>query len=402
MLRICFLLLLQGIAIAGTLTVVEEKKPDNTKLPLIKFSGIWIRGNATDAEKSCPIGFRYAFSPTPSESAVTYHKDFHATLVKKAKNQGNRIIDHIGGHDYLPNSATSGAYVMACAVKYEISEQGILPSGHRGSFGEIGFDLIICDFSDRSVVVAIPCRLVMQDHGDKNERHLEQLYEKHLPDVFAQLAEAQWNPGLFLKTAGVTHSKVSLPTSFKEGEAPEDMVGCPKIILDKHEMISSQIAASRLYDILGIPVQPLSLGEEAVFYGLRENLVNAPDLRTKQILEKINGNGFVLKKPQYELTLSGAYFRTQKAGQANYVSMYRLTIKDDQGREIFNDTDQAASDGIPIRSANDPILWQYQADASSRMFEKFALEIKNESKKKNGNQLIKQMWNDLNDARGNH
>ena len=348
-----------------------------------------------DAKKSCPVGFRYALSANSEESALQYNRGFYSTLTKRAKEKGSRIIDNIAGLDYMPDSSLGGAYVMACAVKYEIAEEGTLPSGHSGFFGEIGFDLIICDFSDRSVVVSIPCRLVFQEHGEKSDQHLVKLYEEHLPEVFAKIAEEQWNPGLFFKTIGITKTEILQPENMEE--VPPNMVGCPQVITGKHHTVSSQIAASRFYDAIGIPVQPYSGGEEALFYGLRENLVNAPDLRSKQLLEQINGSGFVLKKPHYQMSVSGAYFRTQNAGFENSICMYRLIIKNEAGEEIFNQLDQAASDGIPSKNGNNELLWHYQADATTRMFQKFADKIRAENK--NGNKKIRPMWNDLIDAR---
>jgi hypothetical protein len=368
---------------------------ESKELPPIKFAGIWVRGNAVDAKKSCPVGYQYALSANPSEKAIEYTQKIHAALVKDSKADGIRIMDHIAELDYMPNSAVGRAYVMACALKYEILEAGTLPSGNRGAFAEIGFDLIICDFSDRSVVLSIPCRLVIQDHGEKNIKNMIALYDQHLPGLFSKISEEQWNPGIIHKSIGITSTVIRLPEDIDD--VPENMVGVPKQLLGKHQEISSHIAASRLYDQTGIPVQPFSVGEEALFYGLRENLVNAPDLRSKQIIEQINGNGFVLKKPNYEMSISGAYFRRRDKNFEFYICMYRMIVKTETGDEIFNDIDQAASDGIPFKYGNPELLWHYQADATVRMFEKFAGKLRAERNKGNAN--ISFMWNDLTDSR---
>jgi hypothetical protein len=245
------------------------------------------------------------------------------------------------------------------------------------------------------VVVSIPCRLALQDHGEKNLKNLVDLYERHLPAVFAKIAEERWDPGLFFKTIGITSTKIRIPDEMDE--VPENMVGFPQAILGKHDLISSHIAASRFYDKTGIPVQPYSSGEEAVFYGLRENLVNAPDLRSKQLMERINGSGFVLKKPDYQMAITGAYFRVRNGGFENYICTYRMAVNNEAGEEIVNYVDQAASDGIPFRRGNNELLWHYQADATVRMFEKFADQISRENKK--GHVNLRKMWNDVIDAR---
>lgn len=368
---------------------------DAQQLPPIKFAGIWVRGNASDAEKLCPIGYQYALSAEPDEKIVAYNRNLHAELVKYSKENGPRVIDNIAKFDYMPDSALGNAYVMACALKYEMIEAGTLPGGQRGTFAEIGFDLIICNFSDRSVVVSIPCRLVLQDHGEKNLQNMIDLYEKHLPEALAKIAEVHWYPGLFFKTIGITSTNILIPEDMDE--VPDNMVGFPEGIQGNHHLISSHIAASRFYDKTGIPVQPYSSGEEAVFYGLRENLVNAPDLRSKQLMEQIKGSGFLLKKTNYEMAIRGAYFRVRNGGFENYICKYRMIIQNEAGDEIFNFVDQAASDGIPFRGENSELLWHYQADATVRMFEKFADQIIHENKK--GNVDIRKMWIDVIDSK---
>ena len=171
----------------------DSNQPANavadTNNNLIKFAGVWIRGNASDAAKVCPVGIKYAMGGGDDEGAAAYSRKLLQKIRAKQKPGGLRLIDRVAPDDYLPQAGSGQALVMACAINYEITEDGVLPSGVTGCFGEIGFDLIICDFSDRQVIFSIPCRLVFQEHAKKSDSHLIKLYEQHLPQIFMELAE---------------------------------------------------------------------------------------------------------------------------------------------------------------------------------------------------------------------
>jgi hypothetical protein len=341
------------------------------KNDLIKFAGVWIRGNAADAAKVCPVGVKYAMGGGDNEAAAAYSRKLLQLIRSKQKPNGLRLIDRVAPDDYLPQAGSGRALVLACAINYEITEDGVLPSGVVGCFGEIGFDLIICDFSDRRVVFSIPCRLVFQEHAKKSDSHLIKLYEQHLPQIFMQLAEYKWNGGDAFSSVGIGTVTILQPKNTKD--LPPNVVDMPEAISDRIEMLYAQIAASRLFDATGIPIQPYSKGEEAVFYGLQENLADASSLIAQKIREEnAEGVGFLLKKPDYKIDIKGLFARQKQGSKVNYTSLGKVVITDQGGNEIHNVQYDACADLIPYRAGISQDVWHYSADASVRLFQKFA------------------------------
>jgi hypothetical protein len=357
---------------------------------LIKFAGVWIRGNAADAAKVCPVGVKYAMGGGDNEAAGAYSKKLLQLIRSKQKPNGLRLIDRVAPDDYLPQAGSGRALVLACAINYEITEDGVLPSGVVGCFGEIGFDLIICDFSDRSVVFSIPCRLVFQEHAKMSKLHLVKLYEQHLPQIFMQLAEHKWNGGDAFSSVGIGTVTILQPKT--TNDLPPNVVDMPETISDRIDMLYAQVAASRFFDATGIPIQPYSKGEEAVFYGLQENLADASSLIAQKIREEnAEGVGFLLKKPDYKIDLKGFFARQKQGGSVNYTSLGKVVITDQGGNEIHNDKYDACADLIPYRSGVSQDVWHYSADASVRLFQKFATRL---SKIKAKDEKIKLFFKD--------
>lgn len=357
---------------------------------LIKFAGVWIRGSAADAAKACPVGIKYAMGGGNNENAAGYSRKLLQKIRAKQKPAGLRLIDRVAPDDYLPQAGSGSALVMACAINYEIIEDGALPSGVVGSFGEIGFDLIICDFSDRRVVLSIPCRLVFQEHAKKSDSHLVKLYEQHLPQIFMQLAEHKWQGGDSFSTVGIGDVTILQPKN--TNDLPSCVVNLPEGISERAEMLCAQIAASRFFDSTGIPIQPYSKGEEAVFYGLQENLADASSLIAQKIREQnADGVGFLLKKPNYKIDLKGVFARQKQGRSVNYTSQYRIILTDQGGDEIHNDKYDACADLIPYKADANQDVWHYSADASVRVFQKFVTSF---SKSKAKNEKIKLFFKD--------
>jgi hypothetical protein len=365
--------------------IADKNHDDN-----IKFAGVWIRGNAIDAAKACPVGIKYAMGGGNNEAAAAYSRKLLQKIRAQQKPGGLRLIDRIAPDDYLPQAGSARALVMACAINYEIIEDGVLPSGVVGSFGEIGFDLIICDFSDRLVVFSIPCRLVFQEHAKKSDEHLVKLYEQHLPQIFMQLAENKWKSGDAYASVGIGSVTILQPKNIND--LPPSVVDLPEGISGRADMLCAQIAASRFFDFTGIPIQPYTNGEEAVFYGLQENLADASSLVAQKIREQnADGVGFLLKKPDYKIDLKGIFARQKQGRSVNYTSQYCVTVTDQVGSEIHNGEYVACADLIPYRAGASQDVWHYSADALTRVFKKFAESI-NKSKAKN--EKIKNFFKD--------
>jgi hypothetical protein len=88
----------------------------DTNNNLIKFAGVWIRGNASDAAKVCPVGIKYAMGGGDDEGAAAYSRKLLQKIRAKQKLGGLRLIDRVAPDDYLPQPGSGQALVMACAI----------------------------------------------------------------------------------------------------------------------------------------------------------------------------------------------------------------------------------------------------------------------------------------------
>lgn len=362
------------LASSSILAVAEDPRQS------IKFGGVWVRGNAVEAAKRCPVGINYALGSESKQEAEDYNRSLLRKLQVQATPRGANLIDLIASDDYVPTAKSGRALVMACAINYEIIEDGMLPGGIMGSFGEIGFDLIVCNFSDRSVIFSLPCRLVFQEKSRACQDHLRRLYDKHLQDVFVNLARHPWVGSRVLSTVGIDSVTILQPKTTPD--LPSNVIDVPEQIAGQIEAVSAQIAGSRFFDATGIALQPYANGEEAVFYGLQENLADSSTLIAQKIREQhANGVAFMLRKPDYTIVLKGLYQREKQGSRVNYTSQSRIILKDRTGKEIFNNTFSACADAIPYEPGANLDIWHYSADASVRLFQQFAESLKQRRKK---------------------
>jgi hypothetical protein len=363
------------IVVSSAFSAVAEEPAQ-----IIKFGGVWVRGNAADAAKRCPVGINYALGSEASAKAVDYSKSLLRKLRAQARPSGGKLIDLVAPDEYIPTAGSGRALVMACAINYEIIEDGMLPGGILGSFGEIGFDLLVCNFSDRSVVFSLPCRLVFQEKSPASADHLRRLYDIHLPEVFVKLARHRWVGNQAFSTVGVDTVTILQPRTTPD--LPSNVVNVPDLLDGQIEAVSAQIAGSRFFDATGIALQPYSNGEEAVFYGLQENLADASTLIAQKIREQhSHGVAFVLRKPDYAIVLKGLHQREKQGGRINYTAQCRIIVKDRSGKEIFNDTLSACADAIPYKAGANCDIWHYSADATVRLFQQFSEQLKQSRKK---------------------
>ena len=85
---------------------------------LIKYSGIWLSGKYSDADRLFPIGKGFAMQFNDKGDA-TLSQALLRDLRAHANPEGSRIIDVVAPDDYTPDASTGEALVMACAINYE-------------------------------------------------------------------------------------------------------------------------------------------------------------------------------------------------------------------------------------------------------------------------------------------
>jgi hypothetical protein len=365
---ICFAICFECVA-------QEATNATNDSHSLIKYSGIWLSGKLEDAEHHFPVGKTHTLS---------FKKDSNNELSKKILSQirqeavpgKGRLIDCVAPDDYRPEVASGRAYVLACSINYEHIDCDEIGGVYK-VMGEVGFDLVICDFTTRSVIVCLPGRLFYKDiskhptvSDEQQKSILNIIYTEMLPKEFIKLCKAHGPEIIGLDSAGVSNVKL-----FEEA-----MAVLPDHLKDRYEFYFSNVAASNFYEATGMPLMPYSRGNELVFSGMQENLVDASNsaINTE---EGANSQKFILKKPRYNVELTIPAFRTNVAtsnevGKAVQICTYsRITIK--QGDGIFYSSQHDASklNTIPKDcSARTP--WLAYSDSLNEMFFNAGKKIK--------------------------
>jgi hypothetical protein len=137
-------------------------------------------------------------------------------------------VDALAPNDYKPEAKAGKALVLACAINYEHVD-GVRIGGITKVMAEVGFDLVICDFSTRAVVVALPGRVMLVDADPANNpsqqkktQLLQRLYRESVLKQFVKLAQERGPEIIGLDAIGVTkvtvfdEAKKILPEWMKE------------------------------------------------------------------------------------------------------------------------------------------------------------------------------------------
>jgi hypothetical protein len=342
----------------------------------IKFAGVWLTGRNADADKYFPIGKKHTLKFGSEEGNVVSRKIL-AEIRKEAVPNGKRLIDAIAPDDYRPEASAGKALVMACSINYEHVDSKRI--GQRKPFimAEVGFDLIICDFSTRSIVACLPGRFERNEMAEtediseaQKEQILDQIYTQEMPAQFIKICKAHGPEIMGLDSAGVT--KV---TVFDEA-----MKVIPDHIKDRYESYFANLAGSNFYEGVGLPLLPFSRGSEMVFCAMQENLSDA----TNSVInneESADGMKFSLKKPLYEVELTIPAFKTVTAQATEERKIVqtccysRITIK--KGEEIIYTAQHEANKQtrIPTGSSQET-PWLAYSNALNEMFFSGSKKIK--------------------------
>jgi hypothetical protein len=354
-------------------TAAEPAEP----LQPIAFSGVWLAGKYSEIGERFPIGKRFALSSAQGEGNAELSKSLLAALRSGSKPNGRRLVDAIAPDDYSPSTSGGQAFLMACAINYEHVDS-VEIGGINKVMAEVGFDLIICDFANRAIVVTLPGRVMRTDVSPtakvsdaKKAECLLALYKNEVVKQFVNLAKAR-GPEMFgIGTVGVT--KVTL---FDEAKAV-----LPDFLKDRYEEFFSNLVASNFYEGAGLPMTPFSRGSDMVFCGMRDGLSDAQKSLANSEQEKGGGMTFALHRPDYEVELVIPIFKTvtansNAAGQlVQNCSYSRISIKRGD-LMIYSSQHEANVQNLIPKGSSQKTPWLAYNDSLNELFFKSSKQIK--------------------------
>lgn len=358
---------------------VSEAKVSEPAEPLepIKFSGIWLSGKYSETDLRFPVGKRYSLSSAQGEGVAELSKTLLAGLRAAAKPNGRRLVDAVAPDNYAPSTTGGQAFLMACAINYEHVDSVEVGGIHK-VLAEVGFDLVICDFSNKAIIATLPGRVMRIDVSKSAKVSEAQktdclvaLYSNELVKQFIKLAQAR-GPEIFgIGTVGVT--KVTLMDEAK--------AVLPDFLKDRYEEFFSGVAASNFYEGVGLPMTPFSRGSDMVFCGMREGLSDAQKALADSEQEKGGGLTFALHAPDYEMELVIPTFRTvtassNAAGQLVQNCCYsRISIKRGD-LVIYSSQHEANVTNLIPKGSSQKVPWLAYSDGLNELFFKSSKQIK--------------------------
>jgi len=337
----------------------------------IKFGGVWLKGTYAEASSKFPVGS----SILKPEADLSASKKLLQLIRKNQKSGGSRLVDMVASDDFTPVAASGRALIMALAINYEHYESQRM-AGVQKIFAEIGFDLVLVNMSDRSIVFTLPARIQYIDAGSgkaKGERMLRYLYKNKVFPEFLKLAQFKWSGDLAFKTIGI--QKIT----FKD----QALKRFPSWMKKSPKAFYSQLIGSSFYKTTGIPLIPVSNGEEVMYANLREEVSDSAAVKAQQINEESKtGQGFILRKPDYKIEIVIPGFveaiaqRAELGSVAQHAAYCRFIIKDPSNKEIYNRKHDANVTSLLPRGTKLRPLWLSSADASGKMFKSVAKRVK--------------------------
>lgn len=315
----------------------------------IRFAGMWYTKtqNPEEVARQFPVGRHYGDrrelatgAAATSETYSDLTRQILQAIEEKKQEGGSRILDHI-------DLTASTNYVLACALNYEVVDTQQLKLGKNDIYkltAEVGFNLIICDFQERSIVASIPgfIQIIDADKGTPTEERKEELvrhlYENRLVDTFLKLAERPWDK--------IWPSRVIGIDTLSLGENARKQLP-PSLSLNEDAYFSSLISSS-FADYSGVYILPYSGGNDLVFYSMREMTAQSSDLSQKTAEEDATeedatggARSYVLRKPDYKLDIlleTGEQIVGRMKGgveQCAFVGDCKITLKDAGGQPLY-------------------------------------------------------------------
>lgn len=351
---------------AGICAAQEPSKAE------IKWSGLCVRGTFEDAQKNFPVGVQFA---ADGDRSIKLSRGILGQLRENAKPGGQRLVDRLAPDDYAPKASSGRALVMCCALSYELTDSIRIGKVNK-IFAEIGFDLIVVNFSDLAVVMSLPMRVQVIDAGEPSPEKfaalLQGLYEDDLVKRTVEAANYRWSGDLAFATAGITSVNVW-------DQAAQEM---PEAIRKNAQEHVSRIAAADFFDGASLPVIPQTKGREMVFSLMREELADASRLAANQMRQ---GVSFILREPDYHIELVIPAFQTlplQKTELAQTVqncSYARITLKEAEGKTLYSEKHAANVTNLFPLSSRQTSTWLSYQDAMSKLFYEGIKQIRKSS-----------------------
>ena len=343
----------------------------------IKWGGVWLRGSNADRDNFYPVGSQFALQALDEENspmAEEYSAKLFKSLEVTATPGGGRILDRVQNIEYA--KASSGkALVMACAINYEFFER-TKEAGENIVYAEVGFELLVSDFSTRSVVFALPGRLQYKDiwQGEKHiKSEIKKIYKDRLPASFLELAKRKWDGGTSFQTLGF--GKVDVWDDAK--------ARMPAVFSERSEFFLSTLLASTFSKAIDIPVMPYSKGNEAIYTGLVvSTLEDTGSVTNKESSGPDKDVFFVLEKPSYTLDLVIPAFREARGGgdgvidSSLHYAYARVILNGEAGAAIFNKKYDAGVRRVMVKGDKVRPLWLASWDATSKLYKAVAKDIK--------------------------
>ena len=351
----------------------------------IKYSGVWLTGSFKDIDRHFPIGKAHTLA-FGSGGGNELSKKILSLIRAEAVPGKGRLIDNIAPDDFRPEAAAGKAYVMACSINYEHVDC-VEIGGVYKVMGEVGFDLVICDFSTRSVVVCLPGRVMYVDVSkspsiseEQKASILNNIYTEMLPKEFLRICKAHGPEIIGLDSAGVTDVKLF----------DKAMAILPDHLQERYQSYFGNVAASNFYEATGMPLLPYSRGSELVFCGMQENLVDA----TNSVInseEGEQGQRFILKKPLYNVEIIIPAFQTTVATSNDIgkvvlnCSYARINILKGEST-IYTSQHEGNVQNIIPRGSSEKTPWLAYSDSLNEMFFNAGKKIKSSMSGKDKNQ----------------
>ena len=372
--NIVYFWLINTIVLAGFSSLIQVSHAETPKD--IKWGGVWLRGSNADSDDFYPVGSQFALQADDENSLMAgeYSRKLFKSLEAIATPDGGRILDRVQNIKYA--KASSGkAFVIACAINYEFFER-TKEAGKNIVYAEVGFELLVSDFSTRSVVFALPGRLQYKDiwQGEKHiKSEIKKIYKDRLPNSFLELAKRKWDGETSFQTLGFgkvdvwVDAKDRMPDGFKE----------------RSEFFLSTLLASTFSKAIDIPVMPYSKGKEAIYAGLVMNqLSDTGSVTNKESSGPDKDAFFVLEKPSYTLDLVLPAYRDLRGEGDGVVdtslhyAFAKVTLKGGAGDIVFDKKYEAGVRRAIGKGERVQPLWLASWDATSKLYKAVAKDIK--------------------------
>lgn len=391
-------------ATAGAGVVEESGEPAEP----ITFSGVWMAGKEEDWERRFPVAMKVAMVRRTQEAGFSESFDLANSMLQafqaSKREGGRRVVD--GLTTSMGTARDGRALVMACVINHEYTHSRTVGAGKgavRTVFADVFADLVICDFSDLSVVARIPFRVTRKDavksgktDADAGMQLLRDIYAVPPADDFVMGGEKHrgltyWTERQAPLRDNGSEKGVQLPIHLITGMLNASkygfkMLGFSKVVVRgvnvmpdaeavlhpyfkpfKEEYFAS-LFTSNFFDGTGLATLPYSKGNEVVFSMMVEELADAQQVKLRSGREAESRNvKFALARADYDIDLVIPTFMTVPRGDIAQCCAYsRITVKQNEA-PIYSVQHDANQQMIVTRGSKGA-SWEAYADATCEMF----------------------------------